>query len=111
MSRGKYWITEPDQELVPTIGEKGYASKKPVTIVEAFRTTVAKHGNCNALASQTKVDVRTYLAIHKRFGQHLILIFRFFSSLLRRASFPTGSSGAGTITTETASLSPRPLSS
>jgi len=69
MSRGKHWITEPDQELVPTIGEKGYASKKPVTIVEAFRATVAKHGNCHALASQTKVDVRIYLSLYILFGQ------------------------------------------
>ena len=108
MSRGKHWITEPDQELMPTIGEKGYASKKPVTIVEAFRTTVAKHGNCNALASQTKVDVR---AIYAHFTQHNRVITSHSSSFRLRASFPTGSSGAGTITTEIASLSPRLLSS
>jgi hypothetical protein len=57
MSKGKFWVTEPDQEIVPRIDEKGYGARPPVTIVEAFRSTVAKHGDCNALASQTKVDV------------------------------------------------------
>ena len=67
MSRGKCWVTEPDQELEPKIGQSGFASVPAVTIVDALRLTVAKHGNCNALASQTKVDVSVVLSV-----RHLI---------------------------------------
>ena len=60
MSRGKCWVTEPDQELEPKIAESGYASLKPITIIDAFKNTVANHGTRNALASQTKVDVSIF---------------------------------------------------
>jgi hypothetical protein len=57
MSTGKYWVTEPHQELPPTIAKTGFASIPAVTVVEQFRATCAAHGNANALACQTKVDV------------------------------------------------------
>ncbi len=65
MSTGKFWVTEPDQELPPRIGTTGFAARKPVTIVEAFRASVAKNGNGNALAAQTKVDVRLFIILLK----------------------------------------------
>eukprot|EP00286_Rhodomonas_abbreviata_P009826 CAMPEP_0181342300 /NCGR_PEP_ID=MMETSP1101-20121128/30920_1 /TAXON_ID=46948 /ORGANISM="Rhodomonas abbreviata, Strain Caron Lab Isolate" /LENGTH=142 /DNA_ID=CAMNT_0023453735 /DNA_START=9 /DNA_END=434 /DNA_ORIENTATION=+ len=53
---GKHWVTEPDQVMEPKVGESGFAARKPETIYEAFKNTVEKHGTCNALASQEKVD-------------------------------------------------------
>lgn len=50
-------MTEPDQEIDIRVTETGYGSLKPITVIEAFKTTVANHGDCNALASQTKVNV------------------------------------------------------
>lgn len=57
MSRGKHWVTEPDQEIEIKVDEKGYGSMKPITVIQALKNTVEKHGNCKAMASQTKVDV------------------------------------------------------
>eukprot|EP00428_Durinskia_dybowskii_P074389 CAMPEP_0170405002 /NCGR_PEP_ID=MMETSP0117_2-20130122/26943_1 /TAXON_ID=400756 /ORGANISM="Durinskia baltica, Strain CSIRO CS-38" /LENGTH=656 /DNA_ID=CAMNT_0010662077 /DNA_START=51 /DNA_END=2018 /DNA_ORIENTATION=+ len=56
MSRGKHWVTEPDQEIEIKVDEKGYGSMKPITVIQALKNTVEKHGNCKAMASQTKVD-------------------------------------------------------
>jgi hypothetical protein len=57
MSRGKRWVTEPDQEIEVQVAERGFGSLKPITVIEALKATVANHGTCNAMASQTKIDV------------------------------------------------------
>lgn len=50
-------MTEPDQEVEIKVSESGFGSVKPITVIEALKSTVANHGHCNAMASQTKVDV------------------------------------------------------
>jgi hypothetical protein len=64
MSRGKHWVTEPDQEVEVKVAESGFASIKPITIIEAMKNTVRLHGSCKALASQTKVNVRNHLGFY-----------------------------------------------
>jgi hypothetical protein len=49
MSRGKYWVTEPDQIMEPKIGAKGFAARPPKTVIQVLKDTVKKHGDCKAI--------------------------------------------------------------
>ncbi len=57
MSRGKFWVTEPDQEVEVRVADSGYGARPPVTLIEVMKKTIKEHPTAKALASQTKVDV------------------------------------------------------
>ena len=59
---GKYWVTRPDQEIDVTQHMKptGYASKKPMTIINALQKTVEFNGKRNAMATKLVVNVSVY---------------------------------------------------
>ena len=59
-STGKYWVTRPDQEIDVTHHMKstGFASKTPITVINAFKKTVELHGKRNALAAKLMIDVK-----------------------------------------------------
>ena len=54
---GKHWVTDPTAYLEPKIDKTGYGAKAPKTVIQVFRETVRKHGNQNALACKTNVNV------------------------------------------------------
>lgn len=56
-TRGKHWVTEPDQEIEIVVGDKGYAAEPPVTLLQVFANTVKKFGNEKALALKRPVNV------------------------------------------------------
>ena len=51
-----HWATQPSANLEPKIGESGFASVPPKTIVEEFQAIVKKHGTRNALAAKVKIN-------------------------------------------------------
>lgn len=57
MSRGKYWVTEPNQFLEPKLSKSGYGARPPKTVVEVFQNTVAKFGGENAMAQKRIINV------------------------------------------------------
>lgn len=62
---GKYWVTRPDQEIDVTqhLKPTGYASKKPMTIINALQKTVEFNGKRNAMATKLVVNVRACYAM------------------------------------------------
>lgn len=58
MSRGKYWVTEPDQILEPKIAKNGFAATPPKTVIQVLLDTVNKHGGEKAMAQKRVVNVR-----------------------------------------------------
>lgn len=60
MSRGKYWVTEPDQVIEPKIAASGFGSIAPKTVIQVMQTTVEKHGNADAMAYKKAGEVLSY---------------------------------------------------
>lgn len=57
----KRWVTEPDGYLEPEISEdkKDFASEKALTIIEALKATLIKHGSKKAMSWEGP-DVRSH---------------------------------------------------
>ena len=58
---GKYWVTEPNGYLEPTIDTSGEGAKKPKTVIQVFSETVSKHGSRSALALKRRPVVSSRL--------------------------------------------------
>jgi len=58
---GKYWVSRPDQEIDVTLHMKstGFASKRPITIINALMKTVELNGKRNAMATKLIINVRS----------------------------------------------------
>jgi hypothetical protein len=57
MSRGKYWVTEPDQEATLNMNVPGYGAKPARTVHQVLLETVNKFGNEKAMALKRPVKV------------------------------------------------------
>ena len=53
---GSHWVTEPNAYLEPKVESSGFASLKPVTIIDQFTAVVEKHADKPALALKRKVN-------------------------------------------------------
>ena len=61
-SRGKYWVTEPNQALDIIVNDvekpdSDYSKKKPVTIIECLKKSVELFGSRPALAVKKSKEV------------------------------------------------------
>ena len=57
MSKGKHWVTQPDQEIEIQLGKTGFAALPPLTVIQALHKTVEKFGNEKAMALKRPVNV------------------------------------------------------
>lgn len=55
---GKHWVTQPDQCKDPVVDKSGFGALPPITVIDLFKQTVEKHGDCNAMALKRPVAVR-----------------------------------------------------
>ena len=60
MSKGKHWVTEPDQEIdlnyitnYNDSTKKGFQYRTPQTVISVLKTTVKKFGNQKAMGAKT----------------------------------------------------------
>jgi hypothetical protein len=72
MSRGKYWVTEPDQEATINMNVPGYGVKPAKTVISVFHETVNKYGNEKAMALKRPIKV-SYIVMFLRFKVFLTL--------------------------------------
>lgn len=56
-TRGKFWVTEPDQEVDIQLAPVGFGSIQPKTVTEVLTETVRKHGSQKALCLKRPVNV------------------------------------------------------
>jgi len=55
-TRGKYWVTRPDEEIDIQVESTGFASLPPQTIIQVLTETVQKHGARPALMLKRPVN-------------------------------------------------------
>ena len=60
-TRGKYWVTEPDQiaDIAARMNSLPYGDKPPKTVIQVLQNTIEKHGSRPALCAKIPVEVGT----------------------------------------------------
>ena len=88
-TRGKYWVTEPDQWMEPRgVNDIGGGGEPPRTIIDCFKNTVEKFGDRPAMALKREtLGMLQYLFTHQYDDWSRVNLFYFGSILVKYRIF------------------------